>query len=366
MTTPSTPRLNAHVHLPPNFSAFASVAQAVALAEAEGLSVLGASNYYDWSVYAEFARLAGEKGITPLFGLEVICLVPELQVAGVKINDPGNPGKFYLCGKGITQLAPLSPAAEALLSVIRTSDSERMAAMVDRLAELLEVPLDATQIREAIAARHGCPVETVFLQERHVAQAFEAALQGREGALDQNAIRSQLMKAGKPGYVPETFVGFDHAYQLILALGGIPTYPTLADGASPICPFEELDRLIPELVARGIYAAELIPTRNAPDVLGRYVTALRGAGIIVTAGTEHNTPELAPLVPTCLGGVPIPDDLEAIFLEGVAVIVAHQHRSTQGKPGYVLADGTLCPGYATPDERIAAFANEGLALLGLG
>jgi hypothetical protein len=63
---------NTHVHLPPNFSAFQSVAQAVELAAAANVKVLGASNYYDFEVYRELERLAGRHGIYPLFGLEVI------------------------------------------------------------------------------------------------------------------------------------------------------------------------------------------------------------------------------------------------------------------------------------------------------
>lgn len=360
----TTPRpVNAHIHLPPNFSAFSTVAQAVALAQAQGLAALGASNYYDWSVYDELAERAQAVGITPLFGLEIICLVPELQAAGVKINDPGNPGKFYLCGKGIVHFRSLSQEAEALLSVIRRNDAERMATMVERLAELLGVALTDEAIRQAIATRHGCPMETVYLQERHVAQAFADAIAGRPDALDQNGIRSQLMKAGKPGYVPETFVGFEHAYRLILALGGIPTYPTLADGTSPICPFEELPGLIGALQERQIFAAELIPTRNSPEVLTGYVTALREAGIIVTAGTEHNTPELSSLVPTCLGGAPIPAELDAIFREGARVVAAHQARVAAGLPGYVLPTGNLNPAYDSSEARIAAFAAEGGALI---
>ena len=347
--------INAHIHLPPNYSAFASVDQAVTLAAEQGITVLGASNYYDWSVYSEFAQKAAAKGIFALFGLEIICLVPELQAAGIKINDPGNPGKFYLCGKGITQFSPLSPDAEALLSVIRQNDSERMAALVEKLAGLLEVSLTAEGIIAAIAQRHGCDPATVYLQERHVAQAF-----AEQTGTDPNAIRSQYMKAGKPGYVEETFVGFDHAYRLILALGGIPCYPTLADGTSPLCTFEEpIESLIAELKARQIYAAEVIPTRNTPEVLTHYVTAMREAGLIVTAGTEHNTPALEPLAPTCLGGTPIPAALESIFTEGACVIAAHQ----SGPERYVKANGQLCGGYASAEERIEAFAARGAALL---
>src|SRR5579859_4829126 len=116
-------RVNAHIHLPPNFSAFDSVAQAVDLAAEQDVRVLGASNYYDYGVYAEFAARAGERGIFPLFGLEIIALIDDLVRAGIKINDPGNPGKMYLCGKGITRFDPMSAEAAGLLEVIRDKDS---------------------------------------------------------------------------------------------------------------------------------------------------------------------------------------------------------------------------------------------------
>ena len=120
-------------------------------------------------------------------------------------------------------------------------------------------------------------------------------------------LRSQLLKAGKPAYVPETFVDFGHARRLILALGGIPVYPTLADGVQPLTQYEDpVETLIADLKARGIPAAEFIPVRNTPDVLARYVRAMRAAGLFVTAGTEHNTLDLLPLAPTCVGRRPDP------------------------------------------------------------
>src|SRR5260221_4570843 len=100
--------VNPHIRLPPNFSSFDSVEQAVDLASEQGLKVLGASNYYDYSVYGDFARLAAKDKIYPLFGIEIIALLTDLQSAGIKLNDPGNPGKMYICGKGITRFAPMS------------------------------------------------------------------------------------------------------------------------------------------------------------------------------------------------------------------------------------------------------------------
>ena len=67
--------------------------------------MLGASNYYDFQVYADFAERARAEGIFPLFGLEIICMQEDLRKAGVKVNDPG---KTYLCGKVSLPLVPSS------------------------------------------------------------------------------------------------------------------------------------------------------------------------------------------------------------------------------------------------------------------
>ena len=53
----SPPRVNAHIHLPPNFSAFDSVEQAVTLAADQTMGVLGVSNYYYYDVYGDFGEL---------------------------------------------------------------------------------------------------------------------------------------------------------------------------------------------------------------------------------------------------------------------------------------------------------------------
>lgn len=380
--------VNSHIHLPPNFSAFASVDDAVSFAAAEGIGVLGVSNYYDFTVYADFARRAADARIFPLYGLEIIALDPDLQAAGVKVNDPGNPGRFYLCGKGIARFAPLDPDAAPRVAWIRASDTDRMAQMTARMEDAFAAAghptgLTDAAIRDAVAASTGAAPETVVLQERHVARAFEQALpadgDARRAALEavcgapvaatdpagvQNALRAHLMKAGKPAYVPERFVDFDQAYALVLALGGVPTYPTLADGAKPICPFEEdVAALVARLRERGIHAAELIPIRNTPEVLVRYVRAFRDAGMIVTAGTEHNTPDRIPATPHCVGGAPVPAEIAPILWEGACVLAAHQSRVAAGEDGYVLRDGTLNPAWSDPEARIADLARIGAEVI---
>ncbi len=180
----------------------------------------------------------------------------------------------------------------------------------------------------------------------------------------QNEIRTHLMKAGKPAFVEESFVSFGQAQGLILELGGIPCYPTLADGAAPICGYEEpVEKLIGSLKAAGFRAAELIPIRNKPEVLTRYVRAFRQAGLVVTAGTEHNTLDLLPIEPTCLGGAPVPPDLKAVFWEGACVVAAHQFLAAHGRCGYVDARGAPNPEYASDEARIAAFSRLGAAVI---
>jgi len=228
----------------------------------------------------------------------------------------------------------------------------------------------------------------VYLQERHVAQAFQEALFAstapaqrltvleqvlgtpcnappEDASAFQQEIRTQMMKAGRPGFVPESYVGFDHVYSLALALGGIPCYTVVADGMQPISEFErDVDRLVEAVRARGIYCSELIPTRNVPETVERYALALRAAGIIVLAGTEHNTLHMVPMEPTCAGGVPIPDKLKDIFWEGACVVAAHQFLVAHEQIGFVDAAGQLNAAYASDDERIRAFTSLGAAVIG--
>lgn len=379
---------NAHIHLPPNFSAFDSAEQALALADEQQVKVLGVSNYYDYHVYGNFQRLAQEHGIFPLFGIEIIAMQEDLRNADIRVNDPANPGKTYLCGKGITQFDSMSPEAQRLVGIIRRNDSQRMSAMTDRMRNTLsrrgfESSVDAQTVIDRVVERHGSPRETVFLQERHISQVFQEELFRQIPAADrlsrlaelldapvkladpqdsvgvQNELRSHLMKAGKPAFVAESFLSLAEAQHLVLELGGFPSYPVLADGAHPICEFEvNPEALVEQLLERGIYATEWIPVRNKVSIVTEYVTKIRDAGFVVTAGTEHNTLDLIPLAPTGKDG-PLPQAILNIFWEGACVVAAHQFLSAHGECGYVDKQGNLNSAYATNNERIQALAKIG-------
>ncbi len=388
MSTPSL-AANTHLHLPPNFSAFDDVEDAVAAAAAEGIRAMGGSNFHDLRIYRRFADAAHAAGIVPLYGLELISVVEPLRAAGTLVNDPANPGRMYLCGKGVDPFREPTPTAVRIDAVIRSANRERAARMTSLLRATfasagVELSLDDTAIAADVAARAGVPVDWVVLQERHLAMAFQRALfeavapEDRASRLEaaygvtpsavddpaavQDEIRSRLIRAGGPAFVEETALSFGDAYRLILEWGGIPAYPTLADGASPICPFEaspqDLARHLDEL---GIHAAELIPTRNAPEMVDAYVRAFRDVGMVVTAGTEHNTPARIPVEPLARGGAPLSEATRAILYEGACVVAGHQAERASGQPGFVDADGR--PGPGDNDARIRRFAAIGAQLI---
>lgn len=386
------PVVNTHVHVPPNFSAFETVEDAVAAAATEGVRVLGVSNFHDSRIHARFANAAGAAGIVPLFGFEIISVVGSLRDEGTRVNDPANPGRMYLCGKGLSPLATPTATAARLLGVARAADAERIRAMVPLVGSCFEraglkTALTAENIAEEVAEQAAVPRDWVVLQERHVALAFQetvflasAPTRRREllarafgspfsGSVDdalgvQEEIRSRLMKAGGPAFVAESPVSFDDACRAILGLGGIPCYPTLADGTSPVCPWEEPPaRLAERLLASGIHAAELIPGRNRPEVVDAYVAAFCEAGIIVMAGTEHNTRRRIPLEPRCAdGSLPSPA-ARAAFWEATCVAAAHQHLVTSGGAGYVDGEGRLNPGFPDGASRVRWFAELGAELV---
>ena len=393
MSPHSSLKTNVHIHLPTNFSAFDTVTQAMDFAAQQEIRILGASNYYDYTVYGPFAAEARKRGIFPIFGLETIVKVDVFADACANINDPGVPGKMYLCGKAITRFMNPPPDAEETLNTQRNGDAERIASQIDIVADVfakggVDTRLDSAAIVSMVAERHGCPAETVFLQERHIVQAFQEALFGLvtdsservrkletimgstlsvspDDAVEvQRAIRSNLMKAGKPAYVEALPIDFDQGYQMVLSLGGIPCYPVLADGVKPINEYESsIENLIADLKSRNVHCVEFIPHRNDPDLLKHYVTAMREAGFVITAGTEHNTLDLIPMEPSCVGGKPIPEGLNDIFREGAYVIAAHQFLNVHRDCCYVDDTGSLNSGYNSREDRIADFARLGTAVV---
>jgi hypothetical protein len=386
------PVANMHVHLPPNFSAFDTVEDAVRAAATAGISVIGGSNFHDHRVYARLAAAAEAAGIVPLFGCEIITLAEDLRELGIKVNDPDNAGRFYVCGKGLNALGEPTEIARGLKEHARSVNTERMQQMVPLLRECfaragLETDLTVETITDSVATRASVPGDWVVLQERHVAQAFQEAVflavepDRRRGLLARafggptgvdsddpiaacGEIRHRLMKAGRPAFVPESPVRFEDGYRFVLESDGMPCYTAVADGASPVSAWEDGPaELADRILAKGFHVAELIPNRNTPAAVEAYVRAWREAGIIVTAGTEHNTRARIPLEPMCVDRSPLSDAVAGTVWEGTCVVVAHQHLRARGEPGYVDRDGRLNPGFPDAETRIRWFAELGDELI---
>jgi hypothetical protein len=382
-------RTNLHIHLPPNFGSITSVEDAISKAGAEEIAVLGACNYYDHTIYTSFAHAAVKAGIAPVFGIEILTMDEKLRDAGILINDPKNPGKWYLCGKGLTCFDQIPEASLSIWNKIRESDKQRIEEMIAKVnaIEPLKsrgIQLHYQEIAQSIATDKQVPLATVFLQERHIAQALQQVIFEKVSETErekffqqvyqtedpvelqnlvniQDELRNSLLKQGRVAYVEERFVSPEEAADLILGLGGYVSCPILIDGAPQILPGEGTpEELTTKLLARQISAAEFIPTRNNIDVLTRYVKALRSHGIVVGAGTEHNAATWIPLLPYCRNRVPLDDELTRIFWEGACVAIAHQYLRAKGKEGF-----RFLPELTAREAQIQAMSDLGARVIGL-
>jgi hypothetical protein len=356
------PEINGHIHTPHSFSAFKSIEQAFQLAKAEGVSVLGINDFYTTDGYEEFAALAVKHKIFPLFNIEFMALQSHLQEAGVRVNDPGNPGRTYFSGKGLRQRAAMSEDSFRKIGELQLESNRQTYEMVEKLNDFMaEIQVG---IRFDAKALHQRLAKNLF-RERHIAQAIRIGVfsfyeedvdrkrilqkifSGKEvksplenSAALENEIRGTLLKAGGAAFVPEdpkAFLSLDEVIDLIVDAGGIPCYPVLLDDPKGVCTDYEADKekLMNELVKNDVYAIELIPGRNDFHIMKDFVTYFYRNGFVVTFGSEHNTPQLDPMRITCRGGVELDEDLKLINCEGTAIIAAHQYLVANGMEGYL-------------------------------
>lgn len=360
-------KTNAHLHSPHSFSAFTSIDQALDMAVAEGVKIVGINDFYTTAGYDAWAGGCKSRGIYPLFNIELISLNEADQKAGRRVNDPGNPGRTYISGKGLRQPFHLDEPYAGLLAGVLKESNQQVVAMLNKLNALPAMQEAGIQLDlQWILAN----LTQGMFRERHLAKALrlkvaeatnpnavafknllEKIFGGKElksnpadAAGVENEIRGNLLKAGGAAFVPETpeaFLPVESVQAIILAGGGIPTYPFLADDAKGgYTDFEgNLEEVAKELTDRGFHSVEFITTRNGVELLEKYVTYLHKQGFVVTFGSEHNTPAMEPIELFASNSTPLTDILLQINFEGACVIAAHQHLVAQGLRGYVDADG---------------------------
>ena len=353
--------VNAHLHTPYSFSAFESIPQAAGMAAEQGVKVVGINDFYSMDGYEEWDRETRARGLYPLFNIEFISLNSEDQAAGVRVNDPNNPGRTYISGKGLAFPVMLEGEPAAQLAAVKKESNLQVAAMCEKVAKLfadagVEFGWTYESIREKLTKGS--------VRERHLAKAIRLAVEAKSrdlyekilgqplkadinnNAAVENEIRSRLLKAGGAAFVPETpeaFLPMATVREIILAAGGIPTYPFLADDAKGgFTDFEgDLEKAAETLKARGFYSVEFITTRNSVEVLERYAQYLWDQGFVVTFGSEHNTPAMEPIKLACRGGVDLTDNLKRLNYWGACITAAHQKLVADGFEGYLDEKG--CP-----------------------
>jgi len=360
-------KVNAHLHTPYSFSAFSQLEEALDRAVEEEVKVVGINDFYTAAGYDAWDKGCKERGLYPLFNIELISLNEADQKAGLRVNDPGNPGRTYISGKGLAYPFKLgAPYAEQLAGVLKESNAQVQAMCRKLNGILLDVDagfiLDIRWIKSTLTKgmfreRHLAKAlrlkvfETCENDEAKINETFSKIFGGKELKANvsdfagvENEIRGNLLKAGGGAFVPEdpkAFLPLKTVCEIILAAGGIPTYPFLADDAKGgYTDFEaDLERVAKQLTERGFHSVEFITTRNGLELLEKYAVYLHDQGFVVTFGSEHNTPAMEPIELFARNSTPLTDKLMQINYEGACVIAAHQHLVAQGLRGYVDADG---------------------------
>lgn len=320
--------VNAHLHTPYSFSAFSSIGEALDKAAEEGVKVVGINDFYSTDGYGEWKEGCARRGLFPLFGIEFIALNAEDQAAGLRVNDPNNPGRTYISGKGLACPPILSGEPLRQLEAVRAESNAQVERMCAKLNEWLKaegygIVLDFKEIREKLTMGS--------IRERHLAKALRLALcpEVENPAQVENDLRSKLLKAGGPAFVPEdpkAFLPMETVQRIIEAAGGIPTYPFLADDAKGhFTDFEgDLQKAADTLRKRGFRSVEFITTRNTTAVLEQYAGYLEDEGFIVTFGSEHNTPAMEPIRLRTRDAAELSPKLKAINWRGACAVAAHQ------------------------------------------
>lgn len=357
---------NGHIHTPFSFSAFPDLDTVFRSAVNENIAVLGINDFFVTDGYEPFCQGALKNRIFPLFNIEFIGLLKESQKTGVRINDPNNPGRIYFSGKGLDY--PFNPGFFNRIRInrIKYESQVQMKAMIARLNDLVRAYNPNLSITyEIIKAKYAHEL----VRERHLAKAIrhlaedtypdqdkqlqfiESLYGGKKSRADsgnpaafENEIRSNLLKKGGPAFVEEnesSFLPVTSLIKIILRSGGIPCYPVLLDDpAGNYTEFErDPEKLHRSLTSLKVGCIELMPGRNDLAILREFVEYFDSKDYIITFGTEHNTPEMAPLTVSSRNLVPLDQELKEIGWEGVCIIAGHQYLRAKGRQGYILNDG---------------------------
>ncbi len=355
-------QVNSHVHTPYSFSAFNSIENIFLQAEKEKVRILGINDFFIADGFREFYQKGLQEGIFPMFNIEIVALMVREQYDRFRINDPENPGRTYLSGKGLDYPFHLD---ELLACRIQNASREiqiHLKEVIEKASQVIQeidpgLSLKYSEVKRVFARE--------FVTERHISRAIRSLIFERfktpaerrsvmmnlfglhdfdidlgDKAGVENEIRSKFLKSGGRAFIPEepsAFIAVSEALQIILNAGGIPCYSVLLDNEEGLCTEYEANKqiLLNELLTHNIHCIEFLPARNNADVVRDYAQYFRENGFLILFGTAHSTPEEKPLRVCTRSGQFLDGDLAALSYEGAGVIAAHQYLRARGETGYL-------------------------------
>jgi hypothetical protein len=370
----TVPEVNGHLHSPFSFCAFESIAQIFAMAGEEKIAALGINDFYTVDGYGEFGKHALESRIFPLFNIEFMGLMKDLQEKDIRVNDPNNPGRVYFSGKALRHPLAVSAENRRFLEDIQGNSQDqvrKMCAKSDALLSEIHSPFGVSYkgVKDRFAEN--------LVRERHIARAvregsydhfprvserldfYERLFGGRQITASfnnlaevENEIRSMILKKGGRAFVPEdgdAFPDLQRIIDFILDAGGIPCYPVLLDDKSGnMTGFEgDWKRMDEILQSFRVSCLELIPVRNSLEKLTEFVHYFLKKQYVISFGTEHNTPELFPLTVRVEKDRELTPELKEVSYRGICVLAAHQYLVARGQEGFVSREGKADKGNIT-------------------
>ena len=307
---------NSHVHSPYSFSAFNSIGEIVRSACDENVKILGINDFYSKAGFKEFNLLCAGSGIRPMFNIEFVAMDIESQQSGTRFNDPNNPGRMYLVGKGMNIDFSMTKRYQEVIF----SQVEHIKSIIQKINLIYSPAIPLTY--ENIKKLHGMD----FIGERHVVREMKRLL---FPDASENDIRNSHLKSGGNCFVKESVDSFftvEECINAIKSAGGLPCYPVLFDhGKSKFTEFEsDLPRMRDYLLELGIRHLDIIPDRNEKSEVMRLVDFFESSNFYVMFGTEHNTEKMKSLIPIHSDGTKLSADLTYVGLKGCGSVLAHQ------------------------------------------
>lgn len=225
-------------------------AELAAAMQKRGVSIFSVTDHDSLGAYGKFDGAVGAATV----------------VTGIELNTTYRGQEVHVLGYGF----PLDSAE--IETAVGANRREREARAGTMVAQLRRAGYDI----EMADVRAECGHETSAIGRPHVARAL--IRKGLVGDLE-SAFRN-LLTAGKPGYVPSTYMGPHEAVELIARSGGVAVlaHPgRLKDEA-----------IVAELVAAGLAGIETFYPTHEPGQVAHFRDVATHFGLVMTAGSDFH------------------------------------------------------------------------------